>query len=118
MPEAPVIGTESTPGVGDNCVNAEIIVPRGTSMEMDCIVSRKCDSDGNLGNANTNPIIGSRHYEVQFDNAEITDLATNVITTSMYAQYDPDGNHVLCLTRLLTIVGRILYHICLGRILL
>ena len=65
MPEAPVIEIEPTPEVGDNYVNVEIMLPRGSTEQRGRVISRKRDSDGHpIGNANDNPILDSRRYKV------------------------------------------------------
>ena len=98
MPEAPEIEIEPTPEVGDNCVNIEIVLPRGSTEQRGRIISRKGDIDGNpISNANNNPILDSRCYEVQFDDGAMAELDANVIATSMYAQCDPDGNQYVLL---------------------
>ena len=80
-------------------------MPQGASMEKACVISHKCDSDGNpVDNANTNPMLDSHPYEVQFDNREMTEPTVNVIVTSIYAQCDPMGTNRSCLTHFLTIV--------------
>ena len=65
-------------------------------------MSHKRDSDGNpIGRANDNPILDSRHYLVEFDDGDVSELTANVIAESMYAMCDPDGHKVMlfdCIT--------------------
>ena len=50
------------------------------------------DNDGNpIGRANENPILNSREYVVEFKDSTESELASNAIAQSMYAQCDPDG---------------------------
>ena len=45
-----------------------------------------------MGRSHTNPILNTRMYQIKFDGDEVTELTTNVISESMYAQCDADGN--------------------------
>eukprot|EP01082_Thalassiosira_pseudonana_P000070 g27.t1 g27 contig1:60384-63019(+) len=92
LPEIP------TPEAEDNYVNAEIMLPRGDGFERGRVVKRKRGIDGEvIGRANSNPILDTRLYEVQFPGGEVTELTANVIAQSMYAQCDADGNEYLLL---------------------
>ena len=92
LPEIP------TPEAEDNYVNAEIMLPRGDGFARGRVVKRKRGIDGEvIGRANTNPILDTRLYEVQFPGGEVTELTANVIAQSMYAQCDADGNEYLLL---------------------
>ena len=91
--ESPDIEIKPTPEVGDNSVNVEIMLPRGSSEQRGCVISSKHDSDGNpIGNANNNPILDSRRYEGQFDDGAMSKLDANFIAISIHAQCDPIGN--------------------------
>ncbi|KAL7526268.1 LOW QUALITY PROTEIN: hypothetical protein ACHAXR_003858, partial [Thalassiosira sp. AJA248-18] len=84
-PEAPPEDEEPTPVVGDNYVNANVLFPRGDSLARGRVTGRKHDSEGNpIGRANSNPILDSREYFVEFENGEVAELAANVIAQSMY----------------------------------
>ena len=92
LPEIP------TPEAEDTYVNAEIMLPRGDGFARGRVVKRKRGIDGEvIGRANTNPILDTRLYEVQFPGGEVTELTANVIAQSMYAQCDADGNEYLLL---------------------
>ena len=78
---------------GDNYVNVEIILPRGYEMAMGRVTKRARESNGNpLGTEDTNPIIDTRQYIVNFDDGYEAELAANVIATNMYAQCNPNRN--------------------------
>ena len=86
-----------TPESGDNYVNVEIMLPRGDEMAMVRVTKRACESNGNpLGTTNTKTILDTCQYIVEFSDGDKAELADNVISTNMYAQYNPDGNqHIL-----------------------
>ena len=89
---------EVTPKLGDQYVNAEILLPRGDKMARDQVVCLKHDANGNpIGRSNQNPILNTRLYEVEFLGGEMSELAANIISESMYVQCDLDGNEYLLL---------------------
>ena len=57
------------------------------------VVAWSCNINGSImGRAHTNPILDTRMYQVEFAGDEVTELTTNVIAESMYAQQDTNGN--------------------------
>ena len=85
-----------TPEANDNLVNTSIMLPRGDKESRGRVVSRKRDADGQpIGRANTNPILDTREYLIEFDDGEVTELTANVIAQSMFASCDDDGNEYL-----------------------
>ena len=42
---------------------------------------------------NTNLILDSRVYQVEFHEGKVTELTSNIIAKSMYVQCDADGNN-------------------------
>ena len=100
-PIPPADELEPTPEAGDNYVNTEVMLPRGDGMARGRVVRRKRDADGNLvWRANTNPILDSRVYEVEFPDGEVTALTANVIADAMFSQCDEDGNEYILLEEL------------------
>eukprot|EP00970_Alexandrium_tamarense_P003116 scaffold471_cov109-Alexandrium_tamarense.AAC.4 len=68
------------------------MMPRGDGFARGHVMKRKRGIDGEvIGRANTNPILDTRLYEVQFPGGEVTELTANVIAQSMYTQCDADG---------------------------
>ena len=62
------------------------------------VTGRKLYIDSNTSRrASHNPILDTREYTVQFKDGEVTELTTNAIAESMYAQCDPDGNQYVLL---------------------
>ena len=96
---APSLGVDvelPTPEVGDNYVNASLMLPRGNSLARGTVIGRKRDACGDpIGNANANPIKDSRVYRVEFDDGDVCELTANVIAKSMYASCDADGNEYI-----------------------
>ena len=82
----------------DKLLSAEVLVPKGDGFMMGTVVSRKRDADGNpIGKANSNPILDTRVYEVQFPDGHLEEYSANVIAESMYSQVDDEGNQFLLL---------------------
>jgi hypothetical protein len=66
------------------------------------VVSCKCDHEGNsVGRSNTNPLLDTRTYYVEFPDGTETEYAANIIAESMYAQADLDGNQYLLLSKII-----------------
>ena len=79
------VGAEVQLSIGDKVMNAKV---RG----------RKRQKDGTLlGKANSNPILDTRTYDVEFPDGQTSELAANVIAQNMYAQCDSEGNQYLLL---------------------
>ena len=67
-------------------------------MDMGKATKRASDSNSNqLGTTNTNLIIDTRQYIVEFADGDEAELAANVIATNIYAQCDPNGNQYVLL---------------------
>ncbi len=58
------------------------------------VVARKRDADGNSVGilANSNPILDTRIYEVQFPDGHIESYTANITKENMYAQVDHECN--------------------------
>jgi hypothetical protein len=84
------------PEAGGNYVNASLMLPHGNSLARGTVIGQKRDARGDpIGNANTNPIMDSRVYRVEFDDGNVCELTANVIAESMYASCDADGNEYI-----------------------
>ena len=53
-----------------------------------------------MGRTHVNPILNTRMYQVEFAGGEVTESTANVITESIYAQWDVEGNEYLLLDSL------------------
>ena len=80
-----------------NCyLNAEVLLPRGDGMKMGTVKCQKCDADGQLrGLENTNPILDTRTYEVEFLDGQITKYTANAIAENMWSQCNVEENQTL-----------------------
>ncbi len=84
--------------MGDNCLNAEISVPRGGTLVKGGVTSQKRDNDCiPVGLANTNPILDTCEYMFTFNDGDETILNANLIAEAMYARCNPDGNQYVLL---------------------
>ncbi len=96
----PEIG-DFTPEAYDALISAELMMPKGDILLPAKVIARKRDADGNpIGTANTNPILDTRIYEVQFPDGHTESYAANVIVENMYAQVDHEGNQFLLLAEI------------------
>jgi hypothetical protein len=94
MPEA----DEFDPEVFDAYLRAEVLLPKGDCLVTGTVVGRKRDMNGNpIGRKNSNPILDSRVYEVQFPDGHVEEFAANVIAECIYSQVDNEGNQYLML---------------------
>ena len=48
--------------------------------------------------ANTNPILDTRTYEVEFQDGQVAEVSANVITQNMYVMCDTEGNQYLLIS--------------------
>ncbi len=71
---------EITPEMGDNYLTAELMLPRGGAMVKGRVTTCKSDRDSNsVGLANSNPILDTRFYIIDFNNGDQTKLTANLI---------------------------------------
>lgn len=76
----------------DKYISARVYMPQGDKLAYGTVRRRKRDNDGNLiGRSNTNPILDTSIYEVEFDSGETEAYSANIIAESLYAQTDDEG---------------------------
>jgi hypothetical protein len=86
---------EVTPEFGDNLLNAKIMLPCGGVLTKGRVTARKCDNAGNpVGLADSNPILDTRSYIVDFADGNQAMLSANSIAKSLYSQCDPESHPV------------------------
>ena len=85
-----------TPEDEDNCIGAEVQLPHGEVMQSGKVKARVRGEDGEpVGTKNTNPILDTRSYQVEFPDGDVAVYSANVIAENMMAQCDPEGNQHL-----------------------
>jgi hypothetical protein len=71
---------EITADTMDTYLRTKVLLPRGQGMFKGTVVGRRKGIDGNpLGTANSNPILDTREYEVQFPDGSLDTLFTQEI---------------------------------------
>ena len=83
----------------DKMLGMKVQLPHQGDQLQGSISSRKRDSSGNLiGTENTNPILDTREYTVDFGNGDYGDYAANTIIENLHAQVDDYGRTSTCLS--------------------
>lgn len=87
----------------DKYIGANIVLPGRDGQEVLTVVKgRKRDANGELvGSGNTNPILDTRIFQVEFPDGHLEEYATNTIAEALYSQVDEQGNstglmHEIC----------------------
>ena len=84
------------PEVNENYVKSSVIFPRGNTYDRGKVIGQKIYTSGNfIIRMKDNPILDMHEYCVEFDDGEVSELMSNVITESMYAACDDSGNEYL-----------------------
>ena len=77
---------------GDTLINAEVLLPQGEELQKARVRKRVIGTDGNeIGEYDSNPLLNTLVYEVEFPDGTIRDYGANVIAENLYSQLDPDG---------------------------
>ena len=80
-------------------IGADILLTRGDQIAIGHVVTQSYDANENVvGKAHAN--LNTRMYQIEFTGSKVTQLTTNMITESIYAQCDADGNEYLPLDSL------------------
>ena len=80
----------------DNYLNVNVIMFRGGDILKGKVASRVRGPDGNpVGIANSNPILDSREYIVEFPDGSAEAYTANVIAESLYSQVDDEGREFM-----------------------
>ena len=88
----PELDEYSTPETFDEYLTASVMLPRGGEVLKAQGVARKRDVNGNpIGKANSNPILDTREYIVEFEDGATDVYSANMIAENMYAQIDNEG---------------------------
>ena len=74
------------------------MISHGDTAAQGNVRRRKRDVEGNkIGRADSNPILDTRTYEVEFEDGNMIIYFANVISESTYAQCDEEGQKYLLL---------------------
>ena len=86
----------------DNYISAQVLLPKGDSLVSGQVMKRKRDENGNpIGKSNSNPLLDTRVYEVQFPDGTEQEYTANLIATSLYTEVDDEGNQFVLLDEIL-----------------
>jgi hypothetical protein len=86
---------EETPDTYGQYVGASVNVPIGNEIRTGKVTGRKREVDGTLaGTANTNPMLDTRNYVVDFPDCRSDEYTANIIAQNMYAQCDEVGKQL------------------------
>jgi hypothetical protein len=92
MPDIDDIKKEHYVDTYDQYVGAHARVPIGDDIRSGKVLRRKRELDGTVrGRANSNPMLDTRTYEIEFPDGRSDEYTANVIAENMYAQCDIAG---------------------------
>ena len=85
--------TEVTQKDLEEYINAQFLFPNSDGVEVLCRVKgiKRNTDESLIGNYNSNPILDTRIFDVEYPDGKIDAFATNVISESIYAQVDDQG---------------------------
>ena len=76
----------------DNMINVEVDIQTGGVLKHGRVKKRARDKEGNLiGKKNTNPILDTPAYLVEFNDGDSQEIAANVILENLMSQCDTEG---------------------------
>ena len=75
-------------------INAEVLLPQGDMLQKAHVKKRQIGPDGNeIGTYDSNPMLNTLIYEVEYPDGPIREYGTNVIAENIYSQVDGHGYH-------------------------
>jgi hypothetical protein len=82
-----------TPEELDEYISALVMIPQGGNLTRATVKRRVRDQEGRpTGKRNSNPILDTRLYEVEFPDGSTEAFTANTIAENLYAQMDKEGN--------------------------
>ena len=76
-----------TPDTQENYVGAEVSLSFEGTMRSGSVKKRARDAEGDLfGNRNSNPILDTCSYGVEFPDGDVAEFTANVIAENMFSQ--------------------------------
>jgi hypothetical protein len=96
-PDVKEADDEFDPDSYDSYLNMEIAVDRdGQEAQLARVSKRLRDNAGNpIGQANNNPILDTRLYEIEYLDGHRAAMSANTIAENMFAQVDQDGHRLI-----------------------
>ena len=78
--------------LSDVLIGAEVLLPQGEKLTSARVKSRHTDENGDItGQYDTNPLLKSLIYDVEFPDGTVHEYAANIITEHMYSTIDENG---------------------------
>lgn len=100
--ENPAMISEANNDTYDSLLPAELQPLHQDKQQQAVVKCRYCDSDGNVkGRSHDNPYLDTRIYDVEFDDGNIKQYATNVIAKNILTQVDIENCNYLMLDEIL-----------------
>ena len=76
----------------DVLIDAELMLPQRDQLRPAKVRRRTADPDGRVtGTYNSNPLMNTLTYDVEFDDGEVKEYAANVIAENLLSQVDDEG---------------------------
>ena len=90
-----IVEDGDTPGVNDQYISATVDINHNGELRSGRVKERARDEDGRMiGEANSNPLLDTRKYVVEFPDGDVTEYTANLISEAMIAQCDANGYDV------------------------
>lgn len=79
--------------LSDRYIGVKVLLPHHGKLQEAQVLSRKRTNDGKslVGTGDTNPLLDSRLYTVEFPDGGIGEFTTNLIAESLYSNIDEEG---------------------------
>jgi hypothetical protein len=79
--------------ITDHLINAELRLPQGENLQSAKVIGRSKDEHGlNVGTYDSNPLLNTMLYDVEFPDGAIREYSANIIAENIYAQVDTEGH--------------------------
>jgi len=80
----------------DNLINAEVLLQSDCKLAMGKVKARTLGDHGQvMGQYDSNPLLNSIIYDVEFPDGQVKEYAANILAENMLSQVDSDGHHRL-----------------------
>jgi hypothetical protein len=92
------IGDRADPEAYDGYLASQVMLPREDKMLLGTVRKRATNEMGApIGTGNTNPILDTRVFEVEFDDGVVLEYAANIIAENLYSQVNQEGHRFILL---------------------